>query len=312
MNYIIKKQLKKYKTLYLFLIPAVVIALLFSYLPMLGLIMAFFDNIKLLRFDPITAIFVKGEFVWFQHFVTIFSDGEIARIIGNTLIISLMKIIILFPLPVFLAVLVAEVKNKAFSTFVQSMVFLPHFLSWVAIVGIFKNLLAYDGGAVNQFLSFITFHEVKIDWFGTDSLFRGLVVALNGWKEIGYSSIVYIAAILGIDSSLYEAARLDGATKFQQMVKVTIPMILPTIITMLIIRLGYLMEAGFDQIYTMITGPTRPSGEIIGTYVYRISFQDGTNYGLSTAIGLFNGLIALVLIVSANAISKKVTQEGIW
>lgn len=308
----LKKELKKHRTLYLFLIPAVIMALLFHYAPMLGLVMAFFDDINLKRYDVITAI-SKADFVGIDHFIRIFSDPTILPIIGNTLIISILKIVILFPLPIILAVLVAEVKSKGFSTFVQSMVFLPHFLSWVAITGIFQNLMNADDGAINQFLSIITFHEVKIDWFGDKDLFRGLVVTLSGWKEVGYSAIVYIAAILAIDNSLYEAARLDGATKFQQMVKVTIPMIAPTIITMLIIRLGYLMEAGFDQVYTMLTPSTRPTGDIIGTYVYRMSFQDGNSaYGLSTAMGLFNGIIALILIVSSNAISKKVAQEGLW
>ena len=149
-----------------------------------------------------------------------------------------MKIVILFPLPIFLAVMISEVKNKGFSSFVQSMVFLPHFLSWVVITGIFKNLLAVDG-PVNHFLGALGLPG-DTHWFGEASLFRGLVVALSGWKEIGYSSIVYIAAIMAIDMSLYEAAKLDGAGKFQQIFRITIPMIVPTIVVMLIIRLGYL------------------------------------------------------------------------
>ncbi|MBQ2712417.1 MAG: sugar ABC transporter permease, partial [Clostridia bacterium] len=225
---------------------------------------------------------------------------------ANTLIISAMKIFILFPLPILLALLVADIRSKGFSTFVQSMVFLPHFLSWVVIVGIFKTLLAVDG-PINQILG------LDLNWFADAKLFRGLVVALSGWKEIGYSSIVYIAAILSIDVSLYEAARLDGAGKFRQMFSVTLPMILPTIITMLIIRLGYLMEAGFEQVYAMISSTTRETGEIIGTYIYRISLgENAGNYGLSTAVGLFNGVISLALIVTANYFSKKFTQESIW
>ena len=240
----VKEQLKKYKTLYPFLIPAVVLALVFAYLPMVGLLIAFKDKINFVKYsNPLTA-FSKAKWT-FAHFEKIFSDADIGKYIANTLVISAMKIFILFPLPIFLAVLIADVKWKKFSTFVQSMVFLPHFLSWVVITGIFKNLLALDG-PINDFFG------INVYWFGEASLFRGLVVALSGWKEIGYSSIVYIAAILSIDSCLYEAAKLDGATKFQQMYKITIPMIASTIITMLIIRLGYLMEAGFEQVYTMI------------------------------------------------------------
>ena len=305
-----KIQLKKYKGLYLFLIPGIVLALIFSYLPMVGLLIAFKDNINFIRYSNPLEAFANAQWT-FEHFQKIFSDHDIYKYIINTLIISTMKIVILFPLPIFLAVMISEVKNKGFSSFVQSMVFLPHFLSWVVITGIFKNLLAVDG-PVNHFLGALGLPG-DTHWFGEASLFRGLVVALSGWKEIGYSSIVYIAAIMAIDMSLYEAAKLDGAGKFQQIFRITIPMIVPTIVVMLIIRLGYLMEAGFEQIYTMISSTTRETGEIIGTYIYRISLgENAGNYGLSTAVGLFFGVISLILIVAANYISKKVTQEGIW
>ncbi len=300
-----KKQLKKYRGMYPFLLPAVLLALVFSYLPMVGLLIAFKDKINFIRYSNVFEAFSHANWTT-EHFAKIFSDRDIYKYIVNTLIISVMKIVILFPLPVILAVMIAEVKNKSFSTFVQSMVFLPHFLSWVVITGIFKNLLAVNG-PVNNLLG-ISYH-----WFAEPGIFRWLVVALSGWKEIGYSSIVYIAAIMAIDNSLYEAARLDGAGKMQQVFHVTIPMIVSTIIVMLIIRLGYLMEAGFEQVYTMISSTTRETGEIIGTYIYRISLgENAGDYGLSTAVGLFNGVISLVLIVSANSISKKVTEEGIW
>lgn len=301
----VKVNLKKYKTLYLFLIPAVVFAIMFHYIPIVGLLIGFKDKINFFLYaNPIDA-FMHAEWT-FDHFAKIFSDPAIFGYIQNTLIISFMKIVILFPLPIFLAVMISEVKNKTFSTFVQSLVFLPHFLSWVVIVGIFKSLLA-STGPINALFG------INTNWFAEPGAFRWLVVLLNGWKEIGYSSIVYVAAILSIDISLYEAAKLDGASKMQQVFRITIPMIMSTIITMLIIRLGYLMEAGFEQIQAMITKPTRETGEILGTYIYRISL--GTtigDYGLSTAVGLFNGIISLILIVSANAISKKVAKEGIW
>ena len=299
------KAANKYKNLYWFLVPAVVFALIFAYLPMIGLLIGFKDNLNFIRYPNPLQAFSNADWT-FNHFIRIFSDADIGKYIANTLIISAMKIFILFPLPILLALLVADIRSKGFSTFVQSMVFLPHFLSWVVIVGIFKTLLAVDG-PINQILG------LDLNWFADAKLFRGLVVALSGWKEIGYSSIVYIAAILSIDVSLYEAARLDGAGKFRQMFSVTLPMILPTIITMLIIRLGYLMEAGFEQVYAMISSTTRETGEIIGTYIYRISLgENAGNYGLSTAVGLFNGVISLALIVTANYFSKKFTQESIW
>lgn len=305
MNSVTKKQLKKYRGLYLFLIPAVVFALIFSYLPMAGLLIGFKDNINFIRYSNPLDAFSHANWTM-AHFAKIFSDPEIYRYIVNTLVISMMKIVFLFPLPVFLAVMIAEVKNKSFSTFVQSMVFLPHFLSWVVITGIFKNLLAVDG-PVNALLG------ISYNWFAEPGFFRWLVVILSGWKEIGYSSIVYISAIMAIDANLYEAADLDGAGKLKQAFSITIPMIMPTIIVMLIIRVGYLMDAGFEQVYTMISSTTRKTGEIIGTYVYRISLgENAGNYGLSTAVGFFNGIISLILIVVTNKISKKVTSEGIW
>lgn len=301
----VKANFEKYKGLYLFLIPAVVFAILFHYLPIVGLLIGFKENINFFRYDPIDA-FMRAEWT-FKHFETIFSNPELGKVISNTLVISILKIVILFPLPIFLAVMISEVKNKTFSTFVQSMVFLPHFLSWVAIVGIFKSIFAVDG-PINMLFG------IDTNWFIEAKHFRSLVVLLNGWKEIGYSSIVYVSAILSVDVSLYEAAKLDGATKMQQVFKITIPMIVSTIITMLIIRLGYLMEAGFEQIQAMIVSTTYDTGDIIGTYIYRISIgATGVGeFGLSTAVGLFNGIISLALIITANTVSKKVANEGIW
>lgn len=308
-----KSKWKKNKSLVPFVLPAVVFAVLFSYLPLIGLLIAFKDNINFIRYDSPIEAFLNAEWT-FAHFAKIFGDPEILRYIGNTLIISVLKIVILFPLPVVLAVMITEVSSKTFSKWTQMAVFLPHFLSWVVITGIFKNMLAIDG-PINTLLINLRLMDPEhpVYWFGTDSIFRGLVVFMSGWKEIGYSSIVYVSAIMAIDPNLYEAAKLDGAGKFRQIWSITLPSILPTIITMLIIRVGYLMDAGFDQIYTMISSVTRNSGEIIGTYVYRISLGENSGqYGLSTAVGLFNGVVALLLILVTNKIAKKTTDTGIF
>lgn len=308
-----RRKWKKNKSLVPFVLPAIIFALLFSYLPMAGILIGFKDNINFIRYsNPLEAFFNAS---WtFDHFKKIFSDPEIVKYIGNTLIISVLKIVILFPLPVVLAVMITEVSNRFFSKVTQMSVFLPHFLSWVVVIGIFKSVLAIDG-PVNQILikMGLMSADAPVYWFGTDSLFRGLVVFTNGWKEIGYSSIVYVSAIMSIDPNLYEAAKLDGAGKFRQIWSITIPSIMPTIITMLIIRVGYLMDAGFDQVYTMLSSVTRDSGEIIGTYIYRISLGENSGqYGLSTAVGLFNGVISLILILLTNWISKKTTDTGIF
>ncbi len=308
-NTTLTQKWKRHKSLVPFVIPAVLFAAIFCYVPMVGILIAFKDNPNFGRFDVLEA-FNRAEWT-LDNFKILFSDPEILRYIGNTLIISVMKIVILFPLPIVLAIMISEINNKLFSKYVQGVVFLPHFFSWVVIVGIFSTLFG-KYGPVNNMAESI-FGAERIMYMQEAGLFRWLVVLLSGWKEIGYSSIVYIAAITSIDPALYEAARLDGAGKLQQIRNITLPAIMPTIIVMLIIRLGYLMDAGFEQVYAMINSYTRETGEIIGTYVYRLGLGAGSrDYGLSTAVGLFNGVISLILILSANAISKKKMGSGIW
>lgn len=299
---------KKYKTLIPFVIPAVLFALVFSYLPMTGILIAFKDHPNFLRYDVFEA-FAKSDWT-LENFERLFSDPDILKYIKNTLIISVMKIVILFPLPVVLAVMITELKSKRFSKLVQGLVFLPHFFSWVVIVGIFNNIFGMYG-PINNIGTALGMDPVH--FMGEPSWFRWLVVILSGWKEIGYSSIAYIAAIMSIDPALYEAAKIDGASKLKQIWNITIPSIMPTIIVMLIIRIGYLMDAGFEQVYAMLNPNTLETGEIIGTYVYRLGFLAGsTDYGLSTAVGLFNGIISLLLILGANYVSKKKTGNGVW
>lgn len=299
---------KKYKTLIPFVIPAVLFALVFSYLPMTGILIAFKDHPNFIRYDVFEA-FAKSDWT-LENFERLFSDPDILKYIKNTLIISVMKIVILFPLPVVLAVMITELRSKRFSKLVQGLVFLPHFFSWVVIVGIFNNIFGMYG-PINNIGTALGMDPVH--FMGEPSWFRWLVVILSGWKEIGYSSIAYIAAIMSIDPALYEAAKIDGASKLKQIWNITIPSIMPTIIVMLIIRIGYLMDAGFEQVYAMLNPNTLETGEIIGTYVYRLGFLAGsTDYGLSTAVGLFNGIISLLLILGANYVSKKKTGNGVW
>ena len=304
----LKSKVNKHRSLIPFVIPAVLFALVFCYLPMIGILIAFKDNPNFGRYDAFDAFF-RAEWT-LDNFKLIFSDPEILRYVTNTLIISVMKIVILFPMPVILAVLISEVRKQGFSKMVQGIVFLPHFFSWVVIVGIFNSLFGMYGPINNIG---VALGGEAIYYMGDPGWFRWLVVILNGWKEIGYSSIVYIAAISAIDPSLYEAAKLDGASKLRQIWNLTIPLIMPTIMTMLIIRIGYLMDAGFEQVYAMLNSYTRETGEIIGTYVYRLGLGTGSrDYGLSTAVGLANGLVSLILILCANKLSKKTMGTGIW
>lgn len=301
-------RIKKHRSLIPFVIPAILFALVFCYLPMVGILLAFKESPNFGRYDVLEA-FQRADWTM-ENFKTIFSDPQIMRYLRNTLIISVMKIVILFPLPVILAILVSEVRSRGFSKLVQGIVFLPHFFSWVVIVGIFNSLFGMYG-PVNNIVEAMGGEAVY--FMGEPGWFPWLVVILNGWKEIGYSSIVYIAAISAIDPSLYEAAKLDGASKLRQIWDMTIPLIMPTIIVMLIIRIGYLMDAGFEQVYAMLNASNRETGMIIGTYVYELGLGEGSrDYGLSTAVGLLNGLISLALIMAANYFSKKKNGTGIW
>ena len=302
------QKVKKHKHLIPFVIPAILFALVFCYLPMAGIVIAFKDNPNFVRYDVFVAL-ERADWTM-ENFERIFSDPEIFSVVKNTLIISIMKIVILFPLPVILAVMITELRSKRFSKLVQGLVFLPHFFSWVVIVGIFNSIFGMYG-PVNNLAEALGGEAVY--FMGEPGWFRWLVVILSGWKEIGYSSIVYISAIMSIDPALYEAAKMDGAGKFKQIWNITIPSIMPTIIVMLIIRIGYLMDAGFEQVYAMLNSLTRETGEIIGTYVYRLGFGSASSdYGLSTAVGLFNGIISLILILGANYFSKKKTGNGVW
>ena len=304
----LQARIKKHRSLIPFVVPAIAFAFVFCYLPMIGILIAFKDEPNFLKYGVLEA-FSKADWTM-ENFTQIFEDPEILRYLRNTLIISVMKIVILFPMPVVLAVLISEVRSKGFSKLVQGIVFLPHFFSWVVIVGIFNSLFGLYG-PINNIGEVLT--GERIYFMGEAGWFRWLVVILSGWTEIGYSSIVYIAAISAIDPSLYEAAKLDGASKMRQIWNLTIPLIMPTIMTMLIIRIGYLMDAGFEQVYAMLNSYTRETGEIIGTYVYRLGLGTGSrDYGLSTAVGLANGLISLVLILFANKLSKKTMGTGIW
>ena len=285
-----------------------IFAFIFCYVPMAGIVIAFKENPNFVRYDVFEAL-SRADWTM-DNFARIFSDPEIFNVIKNTLIISVMKIVILFPMPVILAVMITELRSQKFSKLVQGLVFLPHFFSWVVIVGIFNSIFGLYG-PVNNIVEALGGNATH--FMGEPGWFRWLVVILSGWKEIGYSSIVYIAAIMSIDPSLYEAAKIDGASKLKQIWNITIPSIMPTIIVMLIIRIGYLMDAGFEQVYAMLNPNTQATGEIIGTYVYKLGLGYAKNdYGLSTAVGLFNGIISMTLILVANYISKKKTGSGVW
>lgn len=294
--------IKKDWDLYLLLVPALIFVLIFKYSPMYGLIIAFQ---KFSIFKGISG----SQWVGLQHFTKLFASEQFANVFRNTLLISVFKLVFLFPLPVILAILLNEMKGLLFKKVIQSVIYLPHFISWVIVSGLFLNLLSVNGGIINSMI--VKLGGEPIPFFMNKDYFRSLLVITSGWKESGWGTIVYLAAIAGIDINLYEAARIDGANKFRQIWHVTLPSIAPTVILMLILRLGSLLNAGTEQILVMYNPVVYDVADVIGTYVYRIGMGT-SDYSFSTAVGLFESVVAFILIVSGNYLSRKFAERGIW
>jgi putative aldouronate transport system permease protein len=288
--------------MYLLLVPGLIFLLLFKYAPMYGIVIAFQDfNI----FDGFTG----SKWVGLDQFEKLIHSEEFYQVFINTLLISLYKIVLLFPIPIIIALFLNEVRKVFFKKTIQTIIFLPHFLSWVIISGLFINILSPTGGLVNNVIQW--FGGEPISFFLDNQFFRSVVVFTAGWKESGWNAIIFIAAIAGIEQEQYEAASIDGAGRIRQMLYITLPGILPTIILILILRLGYLLEAGTEQILTMYNSVVYSSGDVIGTFVYRqgLGQQD---YSFSTAVGLFNSVVGFILIVAGNELSKKLIKRSIW
>ena len=226
----------------------------------------------------------------------------------NTLEINGLKILILFPIPICAAILLNEIRNQFYKKMLTTAIYIPYFFSWVVIYGIFYSLLG-SYGIVNTVLAKLGMDRVQ--FFTDPHVFRGVLVFTEGWKEVGYNTIIYLAAITGIDPTLYEAARIDGANKWQQIWHVTLPGLLPTIVLMLILKVGYILNTGFEQVLIFYNPAVYDVADIIQTYVYRIGLGQA-NFSLATALGLFNAVIAFILVVGANTVSKKVLGRSIW
>ena len=274
--------------LYVMLIPSIVLAIIFCYIPMGGLIMAFQDYKPWLGFTG-------SQFVGLRNFQQIFMFKESYQAILNTLIIAISKIICGLVVPIVVALLLNEVKHVGLSKGIQTLVYLPHFLSWVTVAGMLRDVLGLDG-IVNGFLQSIGIEPIF--FLGEAGIFRQLIVVSDVWKEFGFGMIVYLAAITNIDQSLYEAAEMDGANRWKQTLHITIPSILPMIIVMATLSLGNVLNAGFDQIYNLYSPLTYSTGDVIDTYVYRQSLING-QYSFGTAVGLFKSGVSLLLTAVA-------------
>lgn len=298
---------RKNYDLYLLLIPTLVFVLIFNIIPLYGITLAFKDYNMFAGETPWKSI-GASEWVGFKYFINVFGRDDFKRALANTLIISTYKIIFIFPMPIIFAIFLNEVKSIKFQKGLQLIVYLPHFLSWAIVAGIFVTLLS-STGVVNTILDNLGFDRVK--FMMDNNVFRKVLVFSDGWKEVGWSSIIYFAAIAGLDQECYESARVDGANRFQQMWYITVPGLLPTIILMLIIRVGNILDAGFSQIFAMYNPTVYDSSDIIGTYVYRMGLGK-MDFSTGTAVGLFNSLIGLILVLGSNRLAKRTTGKSIW
>ncbi|AEE95350.1 ABC transporter permease [Mahella australiensis] len=294
--------IKKDPWLYILLIPGLLYFIIFKYLPMFGIIIAFQD------YQPYLGI-LKSEWVGFEHFRDFFTNPDFFKLLRNTLLISLYNLVFSFPLPIVLALLLNEVKNSAFKRTVQTMVYVPHFISWVVIASITYVLLTTEGGVINEILFRLTGNKIA---FLTDpKWFRPLIVTQTIWKETGWGTIIFLAALSGVDPTLYEAATVDGATRWQQTWYITLPAISSTIVIMLILRLGSILDTGFEQIFLMMNSLNREVADVFDTYVYVMGITQGA-FSYSTAVGLFKSVVGLILIEAANYFARKVGETSLF
>lgn len=297
-----RRRIAKDWDLYLLLLPGFIWYLLFCYKPMVGLITAFYDyNVfKGLKGSPFVGLANFSEFV---------KGPDFLRTVKNTLMIALWQIIICFPLPIVLAIAITEIKSRFIKKLTQTATFLPYFISVVVVCGMVINFLSPSTGIVNLLMKKLGLTPVY--FMVEPKYFRFIYTMMTLWQTAGFNAIVYIAAIMGIDAQLYEAAIVDGANKWKRIIHITVPGILPTVITMFIMNIGKMVKVGYESILLLYQPTTYPVADVISTYSYRIGIENG-NYGLATAAGLFEAVVALLLVTAANKFSKRVSENSLW
>lgn len=299
--------LRQHWVLYLMLVPGLFFLFIYKLLPLWGLQIAF-KNYKIFAAETPWKAITESAWVGMKHFNKLFASSQFKVVLRNTLEINILKILWLFPIPILCAILLNEIRHAFYQKLCQTLIYVPYFFSWVLIFGIFYSLLG-SYGVVNTMIT--SLGGSRINFFGDQGIFRSVLIFTEGWKEVGYNTVIYLAAITGIDITLYEAAKVDGANKFSQIWHITLPGLLPTIVLMLIMKVGYILTTGFEQVLVFYSPPVYDVADIIETYVYRIGLGQA-NFSLATALGLFNAVIAFVLIVGANTISKKALGRSIW
>ena len=297
------KRILNQRYLQLMVLPGIIWMIIFNYIPMTGIVIAF-KNFRITK--PIS----EAPWVGLEHFMDFFSDPNFANIMVNTLGISVLKLLIAFPLPILFAILLNEVRHARFKKTVQTISYLPHFISWVVLGGLMITWLG-DTGMINEIFVKFGITSGPISYLADPKYFWGLTVISDTWKELGWSAIIYLAAISGIDQQMYEAATVDGATKLQKIMKITIPAIKGTIAIMFILAVANMLSSNFDQIFILKNVLNTSRSEVIDTYVYQMGMRAG-RYSYATAIGLFKSVIAMVLLLTANYTTKKLQGRSLF
>ncbi len=296
----LKKLLNNYQ-LYLFLLPALIYFIVFHYFPMYGVIIAFKNFIA-------TQGIMGSPWVGFKHFERFFESFQFWSLIKNTLGLSVLQLIIGFPLPIILALMMNQIRHEKYKRFVQTVVYAPHFISVVVLAGMIYVFFS-NNGLINNFI--MMFGGESISFMAKPEWFKPLYIGSGVWQETGWAAIIYLAALAGVSPELHEAAVMDGASKWHRILHVDIPAIMPTAVILLILSVGNIMNIGFEKAYLLQTPLNQPSAEIIPTYVYKMGLQQA-QYSFAAAVGLFNAVINLVLLVAVNKFAKKLSGQGLW
>ncbi|TQR34349.1 sugar ABC transporter permease [Lysinibacillus sphaericus] len=296
-----KKSIRKNWELYLLLVPVILYFLIFHYYPLYGLQIAFKDFIA-------TKGIIGSPWVGFKHFERFFDSYYFGRLIKNTIGIGVFTLLVSFPVPIIIALLLNEVKSLRFKKFVQTIIYAPHFLSTVVVVGMLLLFLKSDG-MINQVI--MLFGGMPIDFISEPAWFKSIYVLSDVWQTMGWSSIIYIAALSAVDPAQHEAAMMDGASKFQRIIHINIPAIMPTIVILFILNVGSVMAIGFEKVFLLQNDLNMSTSDVISTFVYRSGILEA-QYSFSAAVGLFNSIINFILLIMVNQIAKKVSDTSLW
>ncbi|WP_247741254.1 sugar ABC transporter permease [Cohnella sp. LGH] len=284
-------------------VPALLLIIVFQYIPMYGVLLGFQDY-------SLFKGFLDSPWVGLKHFEAFFNDPDFNRVIRNTIVISFLKFFIGFPAPIILALMLNEVSKLAFKRVIQTVSYLPHFMSWVIVAGMVSSMLSTDNGSINMLLQQLNLIDEPISFLSLPEYFWSILVVTDVWKSIGFGSIIYLAAIAGVNPQMYEAAAIDGASKFKMTYLITIPSIMPVIIIFMILAIGNLLSAGFEDILLLANAGIREVSDVIDVYVYRIGIEN-QRFSYATAIGLFKAIISVALLTIANLAARK-SGNSLW